>query len=133
MTTLKNEKFFTEYKLSTPSFKMPDEVYERDALLEYKQALEHWDDKIKTPEQALIRVVDWRRLMIKLRKYASNPFVAKSLEEAMEYLAKAEQKVEEMKPPTLLPPPRVKPSKPPAKSLSDRPPWRDHWVPPMSW
>ena len=109
---------------------MPDEVYERDALLEYKQALQHWDDKIKTPEQALIRVVDWRRLMIKLRKYASNPFVAKSLEEAMEYLAKAEKKVEEMKPqrpdwwPSRL---RVKPAKVPSTR------WRDHWVPPVSW
>lgn len=109
---------------------MPDETYINDALLIYKQALQHWNDKIKTPEEALIRVVNWRRTVIKLKQYASNPFVAASLKEAMEYLAKAEQKVEEMKPPrpdwwpSRL---RVKPAKLPP------PPWRDHWVPPLSW
>jgi hypothetical protein len=121
--------FFTEYKLPTPCFKMPDEIYINAALLTYKQALEHWNGIIKTPEQALIRVVDWRRTVIKLQQYASNDLVASSLKEALEYLAKAEEKVKVMKPP---PHNKSVPEKPHGKSVpANR--WRDHWVPPMSW
>ena len=130
MMSFKNEMFFTEYKLSTAYFKMPGEIYINDDLLTYKHALEHWNDKIKTPEDALVRVVNWRRTVIKLQQHASNPLAAKSLKEALEYLAKAEEKVEEMKPPQPARSAccsRVKPAKlPPTR-------WRDHWVPPMSW
>lgn len=129
MWSFKNEMFFTEYKLPTPSFKMPNEIYINDALLTYKQALEHWNNKLQTIEDARIRVVVWRKTVVKLQLYALNTFVAKSLEEAMKYLAKAEEKVEEMKP--LL---RTKsaPEKPRGKTVPTTR-WRDHWVPPMSW
>ena len=130
MWSFNNEMFFTEYKLPTPSFKMPtDEIYSNDALLTYEQALKRWNAKIRTPEDALIRVVEWRRLVLKLQLYASNPFVAKSLKEALVYLANAEKKVEEMETP-----PRTKsaPEKPRGKTVPTTR-WRDHWVPPMSW
>ena len=106
-----------------------DEIYVNCALVDYKKALERWNNKLRTPEDALIRVVEWRRLVLKLQEYACNPHIAKSLKEALVYLAKAEEKVKVMKPP---PHNKSVPEKPHGKSVpANR--WRDHWVPPMSW
>lgn len=107
-----------------------DEIYINDALLTYKQALEHWNDKLQTIEDARIRVVEWRRTVIKLDKYASNDLVAKSLKEALVYLADAE--AEAKKPRTKSAKSSSAPEKPRGKSVpANR--WRDHWVPPMFW
>ena len=106
-----------------------DKIYVNCALVDYRLALERWNKKLRTPEDALIRVVEWRRLVLKLQEYALHPFIAKSLKEALVYLAEAEKKVEEMKLP-----PRTKPApeKPRGKTVPTTR-WRDHWVPPMSW
>ena len=102
-----------------------DEIYINDALLTYKQALEHWNDKLRTIEDARIRVVEWRRTVIKLQEYASNDLVAKSLKEALMYLADAES--EAKKPHT-----NSVPEKPRGKTVPTTR-WRDHWVPPKFW
>lgn len=106
-----------------------DEIYINDALLAYKQALEHWNDKLQTIEDARVRVVEWRRAVVKLREHASNDLVAKSLKEALVYLANAEKKVNEMEPPLRA---KTVPEKPRGKSVPTTR-WRDHWVPPMFW
>lgn len=110
---------------------MASGVFLRDALLEYKQALERWNDKLHTIEDARVRVVEWRRAVVKLREHASNDLVAKTLKEALVYLANAEKKVNEMEPPLRA---KTVPEKPRSKSV--KPPitrWRDHWVPPKFW
>ena len=92
-----------------------DEIYVNCALVDYRLALERWNNKIRTPEDALIRVVEWRRLVLKLQEHASHPFIAKSLKEALVYLAKAEKATK-------------KPCTTPAKQITR---WRNHWVPPV--
>ena len=107
-----------------------DEIYVNCALVDYRLALERWNKKLRTPEDALIRVVEWRRLVLKLQEYASHPFIAKSLKEALVYLADAE--AEAKKPRTKSAKSSSAPEKPRGKSVpANR--WRDHWVPPMFW
>uniref|UniRef100_A0A6C0B3E1 Uncharacterized protein n=1 Tax=viral metagenome TaxID=1070528 RepID=A0A6C0B3E1_9ZZZZ len=95
---------------------MTDEIHANYALGYYKQALGEWNNKIRTPEDALIRVVEWRRVVLKLQTHTSkSPFIAESLKEALVYLANAEKAIK-------------KPSTTPAKQVTR---WRNHWVPPV--
>ena len=95
---------------------MTDEIHANYALGYYKQALGEWNNKIRTPEDALIRVVEWRRVVLKLQTHSlKSPFVAKSLKEALVYLANAEKAIK-------------KPCTTPAKQITR---WRNHWVPPL--
>jgi hypothetical protein len=102
---------------------MTDEIHANYALGYYKQALGEWNNKIRTPEDALIRVVEWRRVVLKLQTHAlKSPFVAKSLKEALVYLANAEKATK--KPSSKL----EQPCTTPAKQITR---WRNHWVPPL--
>jgi len=109
---------------------MTKEIFERDALDEYQRALECWNNKIRTLEDARVRVVNWRKTSIKLKQHASTDVVRDSLVEALEYLASAEKAVEKMKPaPAKSAKKLAEQTKPRAKITR----WRDHWQPPMFW
>jgi len=99
-----------------------NEIYVNYALVEYRRALERWNKKLRTPEDALIRVIEWRRLVIKLQEHASHPFIAKSLKEALVYLASAEKATKK---------PSSKPEQPRATSPKPITRWRSHWVSPL--